>query len=85
MRVLTILVLMSAVALAQQGTKPAAGLLTEKALSLDMALDIARGAIEKCRADGYRTTVAIIDTAGTLKVSARDDGTSPHTVEVARK
>src|SRR6185436_18573105 len=52
---------------------------------LDMAVDIARGAIDKCRADGYRTTVAILDAAGNLKLSARDDGTSPHTVEVARK
>ena len=60
-------------------------LLTEKALSLDMALDIARGALDKCRADGYRTTVAIIDGGGNVKISLRDDGTSPHTVEVARK
>jgi hypothetical protein len=56
-----------------------------KALSLDMALDIARGALDKCRADGYRTTVAILDTGGNLKISLRDDGTSPHTVEVAHK
>jgi uncharacterized protein GlcG (DUF336 family) len=71
--------------LAQQGAKPATGLVTEKALSLDMAMDLARGALEKCRADGYRTTVAVIDAAGNLKLSVRDDGTSPHTVEVARK
>jgi uncharacterized protein GlcG (DUF336 family) len=74
-----------ALASAQQGAKPATGLLTEKALSLDMATDIARGALEKCRADGYRTTIAIIDAGGNLKLSIRDDGTSPHTVEVARK
>lgn len=85
MRVLAILMLVPAVALAQQGAKPAAGLLTERALSLDLAADVARGAIEKCRADGYRTSVAILDTAGIVKVSVRDDGTSPHTVEVARK
>ena len=85
MRVLTIVLLFPVLALAQQGAKPAAGLLTEKALSLDMALDIARGALDKCRADGYRTTVAIIDAGGNVKISLRDDGTSPHTVEVARK
>lgn len=85
MRVLAILMLVPAVALAQQGAKPAAGLLTERALSLDLAADVARGAIEKCRADGYRTSVAILDSAGIVKVSVRDDGTSPHTVEVARK
>jgi uncharacterized protein GlcG (DUF336 family) len=85
MRVLTIVLLFPVLALAQQGAKPATGLLTEKALSLDMALDIARGALDKCRADGYRTTVAIIDAGGNVKISLRDDGTSPHTVEVARK
>ena len=85
MRVLSILLLLPAVALAQQGAKPAAGLISEKVLPLDMAVDIARAAVEKCRADGYRTTVAILDTAGNLKLSVRDDGTSPHTIEVARK
>src|SRR4030095_16327003 len=85
MRVLSILLLVPAVALAQQGAKPAAGLISEKVLPLDMAVDIARAAVEKCRADGYRTTVAIVDAGGNLKLSVRDDGTSPHTVEVARK
>jgi uncharacterized protein GlcG (DUF336 family) len=85
MRVMLILLLCPVVALAQQGPKPAAGLLTERVLSLDMAMDIARAALDKCRADGYRTTVAIVDAAGHVKVSVRDDGTSPHTVEVARK
>lgn len=85
MRVLAILMLVPAVAFAQQGAKAATGLVTQRELSLDMAVDMARGAMEKCRADGYRTTVAILDTAGNLKLSVRDDGTSPHTVEVARK
>ena len=85
MRVLAILLLVPAVAFAQQGTRPAAGLVTQRELSLDMAVDMARGAMEKCRTDGYRTPVAILDTAGNLKLSVRDDGTSPHTVEVARK
>lgn len=52
MRVLAILLLMPAVALAQQGARPAAGLLTERVLPLDMAVDMARGAIDKCRVDG---------------------------------
>jgi uncharacterized protein GlcG (DUF336 family) len=85
MRVVAILLLLPALASAQQAAKPAAGLISEKVLSLDMATDIARGALEKCRADGYRTTIAIVDAGGNLKLSLRDDGTSPHTVEVARK
>jgi uncharacterized protein GlcG (DUF336 family) len=85
MRVLLIVVLSSGLAFAQQGAKPATGLLTEKVLPLDMSIEIARAALDKCRADGYRTTVAIVDAAGVLKLSLRDDGTSPHTVEVAQK
>jgi uncharacterized protein GlcG (DUF336 family) len=86
MRVFAILLLLvPAIASAQQGSAPATGLLTERVLSLDLALDIARAAVLKCRADGYRTTVAIVDTGGNLKMSVRDDGTSPHTVEVAQK
>jgi len=84
MRVLVMLLMLPLVALAQ-GSKPGAGVLTEKALSLDLAQDIARGALDKCRADGYHTTIAILDMAGNVKVSLRDDGTSPHTVEVAKK
>jgi uncharacterized protein GlcG (DUF336 family) len=84
MRVLLILLLSPGLTLAQ-GAKAPAGVVTEKALSLDLAQDIAHAALDKCRADGYRTSVAILDTAGDVKVSIRDDGTSPHTVEVARK
>jgi hypothetical protein len=32
---------------------PAQEVITEKALSLDLAHAIAQGAVEKCRADGY--------------------------------
>jgi len=85
MRVLAILLLIPAGALAQQGAKPATGLITERALSIELAVDLARAALDKCRADGYRTTVAVVDTGGNLKALIRDDGTSPHTVEVATK
>jgi uncharacterized protein GlcG (DUF336 family) len=79
MRVLSILLLLPAVALAQQGAKPAAGLISEKVLPLDMAVDIARAAVEKCRADGYRTTVAIVDAGGNPEaVGARRRHQPPH-------
>jgi hypothetical protein len=41
---------------------------TQKAHSAGTALMIAQGALEKCRADGHRSTIAIIDTF------VRDDG-----------
>jgi len=63
----------------------AQGVISQKALSLDLAQNIARAALEQCRANGYHATVTIVDTAGLVKVTLRDDGTSPQTVEVSRK
>ena len=47
---------------------------TQKAHSADTALMIAQGAFEKCRADGHRITIAIIDSSNSLKAFVRDDG-----------
>jgi len=61
------------------------GLLTQKALSADVAWTIAQGALEKCRADGYHVSVTVLDAAGMLKAFVRDDGTGPHTIDFSRK
>jgi hypothetical protein len=56
-------VVMASVVLLVAGslTALAQGLITQKALSGDAALAIARGALDKCRADGYRVSVTVID------------------------
>ena len=58
---------------------------TEKALSLDMAHAIAQGALEKCRADGYHVSVTVLDRDGLVKAAFRDDGSGPHTIQAVRK
>ena len=63
----------------------AQGLITQRVLSLDLAETIARGALEKCRTDGYRTSITIVDASGVVKIAMRDDGVSPHTVDVSRR
>ena len=63
----------------------AQGLVTQKALSLDGAQTIAQGVVEKCRADGYRVSVTVIDGNGTLKAFLRDDGAAPHTIDFSRR
>jgi len=63
----------------------AQGLVTQKALSLDGAQTIAQGVVEKCRADGYRVSVTVIDGSGTLKAFVRDDGAAPHTIDFSRR
>lgn len=60
-------------------------LITQKALSLDVALAIAQGALQQCRADGYHVSVTIVDGAGMVKVQMHDDGAGPHTMDFSRK
>jgi uncharacterized protein GlcG (DUF336 family) len=59
--------------------------ITEKALSLDMARAIAQGALEKCRADGYHVSVAVLDRDGLVKAAFHDDGSGPHTIVTSRR
>jgi uncharacterized protein GlcG (DUF336 family) len=59
--------------------------LTEKNVSMKMALAIIDGTIEQCTKDGYKVSVVIVDNAGLLRASLRGDGTNPHTMEFARK
>jgi uncharacterized protein GlcG (DUF336 family) len=59
--------------------------ITEKALSLDLAQAIAEAAIAKCRADGYHVSVTIVDRDGVTKAALRDDGTGPHTIVTSRR
>lgn len=53
----------------------------EKTLSADAALEIASGALQSCRKEGQKTSVTVVDAAGRIKVSVRDDGAAPHSQE----
>ena len=67
-------------------TVSAQGLVTQRALSLEMAQAIVQGAIERCRADGFSVSVTVIDVGGNLKAFLRDEGTNgPHTIELSRR
>jgi uncharacterized protein GlcG (DUF336 family) len=63
----------------------AQSLLTEKALSVDAALTVANGALDKCHGDGYRVSLTVLDASGLVKVQVRGDGTGPHTLEHSRR
>jgi uncharacterized protein GlcG (DUF336 family) len=55
-----------------------------KLLTVDMAQAMAQAAIAKCRADGFKITVLIVDGLNTTKIMVRDDGATAATTEVAR-
>ena len=63
----------------------AQGLVAQKALSAEMDKQAAHGAIEKCRTQGYRVSVTVVDADGLLKSYDPDDGTGPHTIDLSRK
>ena len=57
---------------------------TQKVLTLEVAQQIAQEALAKCRADGYKVSVTVVDHANILKAFLRDDGSNNVTVEVGR-
>jgi len=63
----------------------AQGLITQKAISLEMAQAIVQGTIERCRADGFRVSVTVVDGSGLLKAFLRDEGSGPHTIDLSRR
>jgi uncharacterized protein GlcG (DUF336 family) len=56
--------------------------LMERDVSLRMALTIAETALEEC---GVKTSVAVVDRAGRLRVFLQGDGAAPHNLELARR
>jgi uncharacterized protein GlcG (DUF336 family) len=55
-----------------------------KILTLDVAQTIAQEAMAKCRADGYKVTVLVVDALNAPKALLRDDGATAATTEVAK-
>jgi uncharacterized protein GlcG (DUF336 family) len=81
-----ILSLITSAAVAGTFTSPAAAqLIQRKDLSLPVAMKIATGALDTCKAMGYAASVVVVDRAGNTIVSLRGDGSGPHTVENARR
>jgi len=63
-------------------TPPASAQLIEhKDLSLAAALTIATAAAERCKADGYTVSVAVVGREAQLLVHLRGDGSPPHSME----
>jgi uncharacterized protein GlcG (DUF336 family) len=59
-----------------------AQVLTEKNVSVQMALTIAETALAEC---GSRVSVAVVDRTGRLRVFLQGDGAAPHNIELARR
>ncbi|HYK58218.1 MAG TPA: heme-binding protein [Bryobacteraceae bacterium] len=55
-----------------------------RVLTMDVAQAIAQEAMAKCRADGYKVTVLVVDSQNAPKAMLRDDGATAATTEVAK-
>lgn len=54
-------------------------------LPLKMAGQAAHAALEQCRKDGYKVSVAVVDKAGVVRYQVRDDGAGVHTIDSSRR
>src|SRR5262252_9659083 len=63
-------------------TAASAQVLMQRDVSLRMALAIAEAALAEC---GDRTSVAVVDRAGRLRVFLQADRANPHNIELARR
>jgi len=80
---LTRLALLTAAA-AALSTNASAQLPQSRVLTVDAAQVIAMEAMAKCRADGYKVTVLVVDGMNMPKAMLRDDGATGSTTEVAK-
>jgi uncharacterized protein GlcG (DUF336 family) len=73
-------------AIAQTAPAPAAsGLISERSLSLNTAMELASTSLERCRADGYKVTVTVLNRHARTAVVLSEDGVNPHTVEISMR
>jgi uncharacterized protein GlcG (DUF336 family) len=63
----------------------AAELPRQSTLPLQLATRAAVAALAKCRDQGHRVSVAVVDRGGVLKVLTRADGAGPHTIDSSRR
>ncbi len=63
----------------------AGDLVHSQRLSMELASDIARRAVESCRSRGYNVSAVVVDRDGLVQVVLRDDRASRFTMELATR
>jgi uncharacterized protein GlcG (DUF336 family) len=56
-------------------------LVSERSISANAALEVAKVALDACRKHGSLVSITVLDRAGRTVAMVRDDGASPHSVE----
>lgn len=64
---------------------PAADVLTQKTVSLELARDLAQAAVDACRERGYQVTAVVVNRTGDTQALLRDSLASRYTMQIARE
>jgi uncharacterized protein GlcG (DUF336 family) len=59
--------------------------LNTRLMSLDLARDLAQGAVDACREEGYQVSAVVVDRSAVVQVVMRDVYASRFNTEIARK
>lgn len=71
-KVLRIFAFVSSACVTAHAARAEDAIVTYKSLTLDVALDAARAALNQCRTDGFQVAVAVLDRFGETQVLLRD-------------
>jgi uncharacterized protein GlcG (DUF336 family) len=63
----------------------AQSIVMQKSLSLGLAKTIAEAALAECQSKGFHTSVVVVDRAGQVLVTLRDEAASAQTADMARR
>jgi uncharacterized protein GlcG (DUF336 family) len=55
--------------------------ITERTITLDAAMELAKAGLEACRANGFKVSVTVLNRHARTAVVLSEDGVNPHTVE----
>ncbi|HTW64588.1 MAG TPA: heme-binding protein [Bryobacteraceae bacterium] len=67
------------------GSAAAQGLVTQRTMSLGMAMTIAEATLNACKSGGFHTSAVVVDRGGQVLVALRDEMATPQTTEMARR
>ncbi len=75
------LVTMACLAAGSAMAQTPTGLVNERSISLTAAMTLATTALERCRADGFKVSITVLNRHARTAVVLSDDGVNPHTLE----
>ena len=85
MRFTSTLLAAAVVSAASGPAQSQAQVLTQRNVSLQLAMTMANAAIAACKTDGYEVSVVVVDRAGDPKLVMRADAANPHNADLARR